>query len=69
MIDVEQLKALVAFLDGLTELSHRTGVAIAAGGRYRPDVTVNGHYLALDIVLDSEGITTYRVDPTDGEAQ
>lgn len=61
VIDIEQLKALTRFLEGLTDLSLQTGIKLQHGGHYPTSLEVNGEYLDLVIGTDADGNTTYAV--------
>lgn len=59
MINLEQLKDLTKFIEGLTELSLQTGVVIRSGRHDPAFVEINGEYLDLVIGTDGEGNVTY----------
>lgn len=61
MIDIEQLRALTRFLEGLTELTLQTGVTIQPGRHDPAYLDVNGEWFDLVIGTDPAGNTTYAV--------
>lgn len=61
MIDIEQLKALTRFLEGLTELSLQTGVTLHSGRHDPAYLAINDEYLDLVIGTSADGNATYAV--------
>lgn len=59
MINLEQLKDLTKFLEGLTELSLQTGVVIHPGRHDPPYISIGEEYLDLVFGTDEYGNVTY----------
>lgn len=57
---IEDLKALTAFLEGLTELSNRTGVMACVYNGV--EVDVDGTVLRINSTRTEDGVVSYYVD-------
>lgn len=60
-LDSHQLSALADFLNGLTELTNETGIALSTLTG-RPMVEVNDQHVTVDVTSDQAGNVSYAVD-------